>query len=205
MNALANARGRPNRISRQYGAFLIEVMIAVIVLSIGILGAAALQLTSKRANFEATQRASAAWLANDMIERMRTNPDQFSTYTLDGAGRTLTGSVMGAVNCAGGCATDQFALLDLYEWEQNLIGAEEQAGGTAAGGLSSPTGCLTGALSPGGGGATYTVAIAWRGLTKLSNPVINTCGQGSGLYDTGTESDVHRRVLVVNTFIAEPF
>jgi hypothetical protein len=71
------------------------------------------------------------------------------------------------------------------------------------GGLSSPRVCIDG---PDGGSGTYTVAIAWRGLTRLSDPGLHACGQGSGDYDTadGTQADVYRRVLLLDTYIAVP-
>ena len=49
--------------SRQRGFTLIEVMIAVFVLSIGLLGVAALQLTAKKSSHQAWQRAQAVLLA----------------------------------------------------------------------------------------------------------------------------------------------
>ncbi len=185
---------------RWRGVSLIEVMVAVFVLSVGVLGVTGLQMTAKRANYEAVQRTTAAALSQDIIERMRANPGDLDTYTNLGAGRTLTGGTMAATACAADCTHAQLAQYDLYEWERAIDGVTAQSGGNNIGGLSLPTACITG---PNGGSGFYTVAIAWRGLTKLSNPGINACGQGSGRYDHGggVEADVYRRVLVVQTFI----
>ena len=51
----------------------------------------------------------------------------------------------------------------------------------------------------------YTVAIAWRGLSKLSSPTTSPCGNGTGKYDgVGvSQADVYRRVLVMEVFITE--
>ena len=68
-------------------------------------------------------------------------------------------------------------------------------------GLTSPIACITG---PAGGAGNYTVAIAWRGRQKLSNPTRSTCGSDSGNYDEGTELNVRRRVVVIDTFIGLP-
>ena len=59
---------------------------------------------------------------------------------------------------------------------------------------------------PDGGPGVYTVAIAWRGMTKLSDPGSDACGSGSGKYDAlgGAELDVYRRVLVMQVYITEP-
>ncbi len=182
-----------------------EVLVAVFVLGVGLVGIAGLQFTSKQSNFAALQRVTAVALAQDIIERMRTNPEALDVYTNAGAGRTLDGSTMGAVDCASAsCTPAQLAQYDLFQWEQALVGVAEQQGTDKRGGLTLPTACVSG---PDGGSGVYTVAIAWRGLTKLSDSTVNTCGQGTGRYDAegGTEPDVHRRVLEVATYIGEPF
>lgn len=58
----------------QSGFSLLEVLIALLVLSIGLLGLAALQTTSLRSNQMATMRTLATQLAYDMTDRMRANP-----------------------------------------------------------------------------------------------------------------------------------
>ena len=70
--------GRPRR-SR--GATLIEVLIAVLVLAVGILGLMGLQINGKRTTYEALQRSAAVNLAQDMINRMRANPNVAPTIT----------------------------------------------------------------------------------------------------------------------------
>jgi len=188
---------------RSRGISLIEVMVAVFTLSIGVLGVAGLQLTAKRSNLEAAQRATAASLTQDIVERMRANPEELATYTNAGAGRTLTGSTMAVTDCSADCTPTQLAAYDLYEWEQTLSGATRQVGGANAGGLTLPTACIRG---PNGGSGIYTVAIAWRGMTGLTDPATDACGQGSGRYDGkgGVDPDAYRRVLVLETYILEP-
>lgn len=62
-----------NAPQRQHGATLIEVLIAVVVLSIGLLGLAGLQATSVKSNHSAYQRSQATLLAYDLADRMRAN------------------------------------------------------------------------------------------------------------------------------------
>ena len=183
---------------------MIEVLVAVFVLAVGMLGTASLQLTSKRSSMEAKSRTMATMVAQGFVERMRMNPRQLATYTNAGAGRVLTGATFAAVDCSVACTDIEMASLDLFELEQALIGAAEEIGGTFVGGISEPRACING---PDGGSGTYTVVIAWRGLTRLSDPAgTHTCGQGSGVYDTadGAQADVYRRVLLVDTFISVP-
>jgi type IV pilus assembly protein PilV len=52
---------------------LIEVLVTLVLISVGLLGVAALQLTSLRSNQEAYVRSQASALAADILDRMRTN------------------------------------------------------------------------------------------------------------------------------------
>lgn len=58
---------------KQNGFTLLEVLVAIIVLSVGLLGLAGLMATSMRNNHSAYQRTQATWLAYDVIDRMRVN------------------------------------------------------------------------------------------------------------------------------------
>ena len=58
--------------NRAGGFTLVEVMVAVLVLSVGLLGFAALQSRGLRLNHDALIRTQATFLANDMMDRMRT-------------------------------------------------------------------------------------------------------------------------------------
>jgi len=55
------------------GFTLIEVLVSMIVLAIGLLGLAGLQMSSLRNNLSAYHRSQATQLAYDMADRMRTN------------------------------------------------------------------------------------------------------------------------------------
>ncbi|MTW23044.1 type IV pilus modification protein PilV [Allochromatium palmeri] len=56
---------------KQCGVTLIEVLITVIVLAIGLLGFAALQMTSLQSSYSSYLRMQASWLAYDLTDRMR--------------------------------------------------------------------------------------------------------------------------------------
>ncbi|OMG66869.1 type IV pilus modification protein PilV [Stutzerimonas balearica] len=55
------------------GATLIEVLVAVLVLSVGLLGLAGLQMKAMQSNHSAYYRSQATVLAYDIIDRMRAN------------------------------------------------------------------------------------------------------------------------------------
>lgn len=180
------------------GFTLIEVLITLVIFSIGLLSVAGLQTISKKANFDALQRTTASMLAHDIIERMRANARQLQIYNGNGS-NVLGGATLSAANpncISASCNQVQLANQDLYEWERSLDGASELVGTAFAGGLVQPTACIEGPV--GGIGGVYTIAIAWRGVTALSNPIIHACGSGTGRYG---DSNEYRRILVIQTYI----
>ena len=179
--------------NRQTGFSLIEILIALFVFAIGILTVAGLQIVSKRTNHEAVQRTTATYLAYDIIERMRANPDQLGVYVDDtlGAARATP-----TVNCtAASCTTQQLAEFDVWQWQQAINGVAELSGGVSTGGLVNPTGCIEGIAA--GGQGSYTVTIAWEGVEELVNSNASACGTGK----YGTDN-VRRRILQITTYIA---
>lgn len=183
-------------LNRARGVGLIEVLIAVLVLSVGLLGMVALQVTAKRNSYEATQRSIATGLARDILERIRSNPGEVGSYAATVGGGSIT-SVPASCNTSS-CSTSGLASRDLYEWEQLLDGASEKitidGSESNAGGLVDPRACITNSAG------TVTVAIAWKGVTEFSNPTASNCGETSGLYGSGNKQ---RRLLVIKTYVSD--
>ncbi len=182
----------------QSGFSLIELLVALIVFTIGLLAIAGLQMVSKQANYESLQRTTAAQVANGMLEDMRTNGSGIDTYLAAG---DLGGGSRGAEpvpNCSSGseCNPAQKATFDLWVWEQMLDGNLEMNAGAAAGGLVLPTLCIGGPLL--GGAGTYQVTIVWRGSASITNVSANLCGAVSGNYGV---QNVLRRIVQIPTFI----
>lgn len=188
------------------GFTLIEVLVAVFVMTVGLLGIAALQITSKQTNFEALQRMTASHLAQEMLERIRANPGQLAVYTNNGTRREFD-SQSEAAPCSGEevtCLASQIAEFDLYEITRAMSGITEQAPavsgpGTPTGGLIAPWICIEGpAVAPG----KVTVAVAWRGTTALGSTPADACGAGMNRYDSADgAAGVYRRVLSVGIFL----
>ncbi len=66
---------------RERGFSLIEVLIALLVLAIGLLGLAALQAQGLRFNHDAYVRTQATHIAYDIVDRMRANTANVAAYT----------------------------------------------------------------------------------------------------------------------------
>jgi type IV pilus assembly protein PilV len=184
----------------QSGVSLVEVAVAVLVLSIGALGLASLQISAKRAGFEAMQRTEASALAMDIFERMRANSGVLGDYATAGVGaavRTLPAAP--SPTCVGetACTSAQLVAWDLWEWERALNGGTtKDAADNSVGSLVRPTGCITfDALVP----RLVTVEIAWEGGESLNNDAAGTrCGTGS----CGT-NDVNRQLLQMTSYVGE--
>jgi len=192
----------PNSKRKSLGFSLLELLIALIVFSIGLLAIAGLQTVSKQANFEAVQRTTAAQVANGLLEDMRTNGNGIGVYA---AAPQLGGGSIAAEpvpNCRDGnqCNAVQKAAHDLWFWEQVLDGNLETNGGIGAGGLVMPTLCITGPVA--GGAGVYTVTIAWRGTASITSNIANPCGAAGGNYGAQNE---FRRIVQIPTFIDPNF
>lgn len=64
------------------GVGMLEVLVALLVLSIGVLGVAQLQGLSTRQNHDAYLRSQATFLAFSIADRMRSNQEQASDYVI---------------------------------------------------------------------------------------------------------------------------
>lgn len=118
-----NTHVNTSELNRSHGFTLIEVLIAVLVLSLGLLGLAGLQATSLKANTSAAARGQATLVAYDIIDRMRANRDAALAGAYDNALGTAPTS--GGTDCqANGatCSANQMAAYDLNQWKC-LLGA----------------------------------------------------------------------------------
>jgi type IV pilus assembly protein PilV len=89
------------------GFTLIEALIALLVLTIGLLGAAGMLLTSVRNSHNSYLRSQASFIADSLVERMRANPLAIWNGKYNGK---LDGTTPAAGVCAAtGCTPAQVA------------------------------------------------------------------------------------------------
>lgn len=72
----------PRTLGRSRGLTLVEVLVTLVIISVGLLGVAALQLTTVRNNYDSFVRSQAAMLASDMLDRMRANRNRAEQYAV---------------------------------------------------------------------------------------------------------------------------
>jgi type IV pilus assembly protein PilV len=111
----------------QSGFSILEVLIAIIILSMGMLGAVGMQAAAMQANKETRNQAAAATLGRDLAERMRGNHTiAIKTLAADNPyifDATLTGIVATpSVNCfTTGCPTvKDAASWDVADWQTRV-------------------------------------------------------------------------------------
>ncbi|MDR3419103.1 MAG: type IV pilus modification protein PilV [Nevskia sp.] len=157
---------------RESGISLIEVLVAVLVLSIGLLGIAGLQTAALTTNSISYQYSQAALMAESMAERMRANPQAFVLNSTPGYSMTA-GTAPGAssANCISqSCSnpSDQ-ALWDEAIFYSQVTGAANnsgapvltvQTGGSAVAGLPSGATSIS-CTNPFPNNGTCLITVYW--------------------------------------------
>lgn len=100
----------------QHGLSLVEVLVALLVLSIGLLGIAALQLTGLRENTSALRHSQATWIAYEMADRMRANRVGVETDAYDSV--TTVSATSASCGSGASCSASNIATFDTFEWAQ---------------------------------------------------------------------------------------
>lgn len=119
---LKTSMGNPLR-SRIAGFSLIEVLIALVILSVGLLGIAAMVSTSLKSKDSSYYHTEALALSGAMLDRMRANR---AVATADGYDVSFGGTPAGAPggdNCsttADTCTTTQIAAVDVAQWQAEI-------------------------------------------------------------------------------------
>lgn len=134
-----------------HGFSLIEVMVAVLIVSLGLLGIAGTLLTATRSASSSYLRQSAVQYAYDIVDRMRANAATAVTAGGPYTATAIAPTTAPATNCTTTNCTDaQMAAWDVWEW-QNLLKTN------LPNGLGSVT-ITTGADST----VTITVQVQWN-------------------------------------------
>lgn len=169
------------------GVSLIEVLVTMVILAIGLLGLAGLQVRLQSSEIESYQRTHALILLEDMVNRLSANRTNAATYVTAAADPLGTGDSQ-PTSCAGNGQS-----FDACQWSNALKGASEQSSSsTNVGAMIGARGCVEDL----GTGDQFMITVAWQGLTPISVPASNC---GAGLYDgevgTNCVNDLCRRTM----------
>lgn len=123
---------------RQRGDTMIEVLVTIIVIAVGVLGAAALQVTTLK-NLSSSHSATvAALVAEDMTERIRANPVGAANYV-------HSARPVNPPNCTSqDCTPAELAAYDIGSWWNQMTALLPSASGTVT-----------------NNAGTFTVTVRW--------------------------------------------
>jgi type IV pilus assembly protein PilV len=144
---------------RARGFTLVEVLVSLVILSIGLLGIAKLMMFSSHSNDSAYLRSQATDLAYQMLDNMRANTAQASV--VNGPYTTTLGAA--AVNpgftCVATAACANLALYDVYQWKLRLNANSGVLPPLPLGALPNGRGSVTTAQVA--GQTTITIVVQW--------------------------------------------
>jgi len=186
----------------QGGALMMEVLITIVVVSIGTLGLIDMQARLQKSEMESYQRTQAVMLLSDMTSRISANRSNALNYiTADaGLGTPYLGGTPDELDCSG-IDTSTLQGSDFAQWCEALQGAAELQATSRVGAMLGGRGCVQEVEA-----GTFMVTVVWQGLTPISAPPTTgpgggvTCGAGTGLYamagmDCGVDGALCRRYV----------
>lgn len=153
---------QPNKMPmRETGMTLIEVLVTLVLISVGLLGVAALQMTSLRNNHEAYFRSQASILAADILERIRADAMGFRAgeYDVDFNGTGAEGTTAGR---------------DLEDWQEQIDRLLPGGEATAAGRIERD-------------GRIATITIRWMERPMVGSFAAPDAEEGAGEPEEGEE------------------
>ncbi|MGZ8239918.1 MAG: type IV pilus modification protein PilV [Methylobacter sp.] len=146
------------------GFTLIEVLIAMIILAVGLLGLAGLQATSLRNNQSAYNRSQATQLAYDIADRMRANVPAANNYAGTFMAPSAAAAQADCITISLTCTAAHMAQNDLFQWNSAVTTALPGGAGTIA-----------------RAGSVFTITITWDdnrdGSVNASDPNFQTSFQ----------------------------
>jgi len=129
----------------QKGFTLLEVMVAMVIFAVGMLGLAGIQALSLEGSHSSYSRSQAVLLAYEMVDRMKANSSAGANYISTAA----TAVAQPATLCDGAtCGAAQMASFDLWQWKQAIQNSLLSGKGSVA---SATVGTIT----------TYTISVHW--------------------------------------------
>ncbi|MFO7550780.1 MAG: type IV pilus modification protein PilV [Haliea sp.] len=185
---------RLSRVRFSRGITLIEVLVTLLIVAIGLLGLAGLQVTTISSQFEAYQRAQSLLLLEDMANRIRVNaPAARAGNYPDGDEYGLGIDLEAIPDCTVVTPT---AARDLCEWSNAIAGAGVLREGQGLGSVIGARGCIENRAGSADGELIVRLTIAWQGAVPTRAPAL-TCG-----LDAYGDDDRTRRVVSTDVVLA---
>ncbi|MEZ5479005.1 MAG: type IV pilus modification protein PilV [Thiolinea sp.] len=100
---------------RQAGLNFIEVLVAALILSIGMLSLAGLQVASLKSSNNATQKQQAAFIVHELFERMRGNREAALAGAYSVSNYSCNGTAVPDCGGTTACSETQLASYDIHQ------------------------------------------------------------------------------------------
>ncbi|WP_229506619.1 type IV pilus modification protein PilV [Massilia sp. BJB1822] len=161
------------------GFSLLEVLVAMLLLAVGVIGASAMQLHAARIRHESAMLSAALQMAADMADRIRANGASASLYLeLDYQSAREGEPQLPARHCrAAACTSGEMARFDTYQFRQlvhdSLPGGRARICRDAATWAAGrPRWACSGAA-----GAPLVIKLGWRARNPDGTPVLEAAGE----------------------------
>jgi len=155
MENLPVHRADGKEMTGERGFTLIEVLIAVFILTVGLMAMGAVQMVSMRSGGDSFMRTQAAIAAADMADRMRANITGVNAGNYAAVAGPLVNPGFDCI--AATCTAAQIAQLDAFQWLNSLTSSRGLA--PLSRGLAGATGTVA---CPAAGGIC-TITVMWDG------------------------------------------
>ena len=168
--------------ARLMGFSMIEVLVTIVIISIGLLGVAGMHARVSVMEMESYQRSQALVLLDDIDSRVRalrgdlTGPlNQTSGPVIVGPGGTSGYNPSSPADCYGKMGAE----LQVCQWAAALNGAAEKVAGSNVGAMLGARGCIfrvppSPTLSPSDPIAEFYLVVVWQGLAATADPDAGT-------------------------------
>jgi type IV pilus assembly protein PilV len=138
---------------RQAGFSIVEVMVALVVMAVGMLGIASLYVTTLRSSGSAMSRMQAVNLASDLADRIRANRFAKTAYV------NTAPTLKPCIGVAANCTQADMAENDLFMWQQQI---DDLLPGEPQGRVQYVAGT---AITP----DNYTITVDWKEVGSTSD------------------------------------
>lgn len=140
--------------SSERGVGLIEILVAVVLVAIGFLAAAQMQVQGMRFSQSAYFQSQAYFMASDMIDRMRANHYGVDDGAYDAVDTDINVSDPGCADAD--CSPTQRAQQDIFDWSRNFVPVDGAPALLPANGETNARGTVTA-----GDNGEFNVTITW--------------------------------------------
>jgi type IV pilus assembly protein PilV len=162
----------PRRLRQLAGYALLEALIAVVVASIGFIGAARLQTLGMKMNNSSQLRQKAVLLTYQMTDRVRANRGAAASYTSPTTGYDPSTGDLSCLSTSSGCTPAALAVADMTEWATDIAGQLPGGKGVICVDSTAPSADVAPACN--GAGGLTVIQVSWTDLigTTRFNTVV---------------------------------